>query len=274
MNVLFNVVCSTAAQIGLFVVLAGTLRGERVTVEVSVGAKACSVVNFPHRWRLPKVLPPDFESMYEYDLRGSSLFEFRFPEGIESEALVSVYFQEKGTSKLFSTDRYAFRTTGRPHVRKATEREWEQAGPLLPFHFPASERYEDVPDQFRLNYKGKAFAKTGQHWLGSMGGGTTQASRLSADARFLAVKSWSGVDLSGPPLGEWWGGSDKHGQYFVDLYETDTGLKRIAVKGDFHGTGPSSFVIDSCWLGKSFFVLPLNTKMTKLLFCDVRKLNQ
>jgi hypothetical protein len=274
MKLLISVHCPTAVQIVLSLVLAGSLRGERVTVEVSVGTKACTVVNFPHRWRLPKVLPPDFESLHEYDLGGSSRFEFRSLEGTESEALVSVYFQERGTSKLFSTDRYAFRISGRPHVRRATEREWEQAGPLLPFHFPASERYEDVPDQFKLNYKDKPFAKTGQHWLGSMGGGTSEASRLSADARFLAVNSWSGVDLPGPPLGEWWPGSNMHGQYFVDVYETDHGLKRIAIKGEFHGTGPSDFAIRSFWLSKSFFVLPLNTKMTKLLFCDVRKLNQ
>jgi hypothetical protein len=274
MKLLINVHCSPAVQIVLSLVLAGSLRGERVTVEVAVGAKACSVVNFPHRWRLPKVLPPDFESMYEYALGGSSRFEFRSPEGTESEALVSVYFQERGTSQLFSTDRYAFRMSGRPHVRQASEREWEIAGPMLPFHFSASERYEEVPDKFMLKYKGRAFAKTGEHWLGSMGGGTSEASRLSADARFLAVNSWSGVDLPGPALGEWWGGSNMHGQYFVDVYETDTGLKRIAIKGWFHGIGPSDFVIRSFWLGKSFFVLPLNTKMTKLLFCDVRKLNQ
>src|SRR5579864_4774906 len=98
MKLLINVHCSTAVQIVLSLVLAGSIRGERVTVEVSEGAKACTLVNFPHKWSLPKVLPPDFESMYEYALGGRSHFEFRSPNGTESEALVSVYFQERGTS--------------------------------------------------------------------------------------------------------------------------------------------------------------------------------
>src|ERR1035438_7841591 len=112
---------------------------------------------------------------------------------------------------------YVVQVSHRNRVHVATKHEWDEAEPVLMFRFPTSDRYFDVPDSFNLTYKGKTFQRTGQHWLGSMGGGTTYASRLSADDRFVAVNSWSGVALSGAPLGEW-GGSNYHGEYFVDIY--------------------------------------------------------
>jgi hypothetical protein len=126
----------------------------------------------------------------------------------------------------------------------------DEAEPVLMFRFPTSDRYFDVPDSFNLTYKGKTFHRTGQHWLGSMGGGTTYASRLSADDRFVAVNSWSGVALPGAPLGEW------------------------VITGQFSGLAPQQFVERSFWLGKRYFVLPLETDMTKLMFCDVTALGQ
>ena len=73
-----------------------------------------------------------------------------------------------------------------------------------------------------------------------MGGGTTYASRLSADDRFVAVNSWSGVALSGAPLGEW-GGSNYHGEYFEEIYSLETFKKVIAISGQFGGLPPVDF---------------------------------
>jgi hypothetical protein len=252
-----------------------SLLAERITFEVSVGAKACSIVNIPRRWTVPDSksleLWGHFELSYEDD------FDFRRPEVSEPEILVTVARTRTarvGKDRLYSSDHYALYPGHRSRVRPASQKEWEQAEPLLMFRFQAgNELAGEVPDNFTLKYKGKTFEKSGQHWLGFMGGGTDYASRLSADDRFVAVNSWSGVALSGAPLGEF-GGSNYHGDYFVDIYSLETFNRVIVIKGTFGGLSPSEFVPRSFWLGKRYFVLPLKTDMTKLMFCDVTALER
>ena len=172
--------------------------------------------------------------------------------------------------RYYSSDRYAVQLGHRNRVRLATKKEWDEAEPVLMFRFPTRKGLAGgVPDTFTLSYKGKTFQRTGQHWLGSIWGGTTSTSRLSADDRFVAVNSWSGVALPGALLGEW-GGSNIHGEYFVDIYSLETFRKVIAISGQFGGLPPEAFVDRSFWLGKRYFVLPLKTDMTKLMFlrCD------
>ena len=172
---------------------------------------------------------------------------------------------------MYSADQYSVRFGGRAQVRPVTQREWDNGEPVLTFKFPTSDQYNDVPDSFELVYLGKKFEKSGLHWVGSMGGGTTAASRLAPDGRFVAVNSWSGVDLPGAPLGEF-GGSNMHGKYYVDVYEVESMTRVIQIQGEFHNESPLHFVSASFWLGKRYLVLPLSTNMRKLLFCDVTQL--
>jgi hypothetical protein len=251
------------------------VQAERFTVDVTVGRKACRIVRIPHPWRIEKRgdLWPPFGPDDRFGFGTNDKFEFRALEGAEDrEILISVYRSwrdpvSRQQRNYYSSDVYAFRVSGVTSVRAASKHEWDAAGPLVPFRFPLYER-PDPTDAFKLEYKGHLFPRTGDHWPQTQ----QYISRLSADSRFLAVNSWSGVDFAGSIMGNSPG--DQHGQYFVDIYQVDPPVRRVAITGAFHNVSPEEFQHEAFWLGKRFFVFPLNYEMTRFLFCDTRATDQ
>jgi hypothetical protein len=240
---IFRSIVLAVASFSVHTVYAGS-----VTVSLANARNACRVISLP-KW--DSAPPP----------AGSELAFRAHDNGM----LVGLSFPEV-EFRVYSPSKYAVDLrTGK--IRKASEEEWQSA-----------EQYRSVRDwkalpgittqpNERLNYRGKEFRKRGAKWPD----GTEEASRLSGDGNKLAVYSWDGVDYPGGDLASLDRARIK-GNYYVDVYDTASGLVLFSLDGRFRGIAPWKLFRGSAWITDRIYVLPLDgNRMNRFVLCDLKQ---
>jgi len=115
-------------------------------------------------------------------------------------------------------------------------------------------------------YASHTFIPSGPKWVRDSIGSTL----LSKDKTYLALISWDGRWDFGNPFAmiEW---LRRDGRYFVDLYHVPSGRKLGLIQGTFHDVPPDGFTDSSFWIDGPKFVLPLDTRMRRLMVCEFTK---
>jgi hypothetical protein len=168
---------------------------------------------------------------------------------------------------VFSPDKYAINlATGK--VRKATEVEWDNADAYVSYRDSTMQAGHVMTPNDQLIYKGREFRRAGAKWpmLSEYG------ARLSQDGSYLAVNSWDGESLGGGDMVSSHPLDD--GNYYVNVYDTSSGVQVFALKGHFHDLVPDDLFWRSVWISKRCYILILDTeRMTRFVYCDVDKIS-
>ena len=236
---------------------AGAFAGESVTVKVTPDPKACTVVHLP-RWK--RAADPDWMdaiTVCDYDFRSR-----------DGGILVGAYCQPlRYGERIYSPSKYAV-SFGSGRVRKATDTEWNLADPYVNFRVTANYAGHEFAPHQKLIYQGKVFPRTGLTWPLA-----DAISHVSHDGDFLAVNSWDGMMLSNGDDNPLMARAYMDGTYYVDIYETDSAQRALAIQGHFHGIDPYYMFYKSAWISKRYFVLPLDwqQKLRNFVICDVAR---
>lgn len=254
------------------------LTAERYTARLERGSKHCFEVSFP-KWQAPDDYPAWHRQLSLQSSPRSSLghFEFRSVEGVEDEVLVSAFVVgEIDGQRHPSRSYYAFRLNQRGKARPIDFDEWNRGSPLAQIRHagPGPSPAAPVTD-FRLTesglvHKEKVLRKSGPKW--SLISSTPI--RVSFGGRYVALFSYDGnVDADDPfdfSLGALLRGNPIKGSYFVDVYNTESGRRPVAIRGSFQGSPAHDIQETSFWLKRHHYVLPLSIHgMNKILVCDV-----
>lgn len=203
-------------------------------------------------------------------------FEFRQVEGFETEVMVSAFVRlQTGGERLDSLSHYGFSLNQGSTVRPVSRTEWERGDPLTQIRLavPGPSLAAPSPDfrvtEIGLVHKGRTYAKSGARWT-NMG---TTPTRISLDGRYLAMFSFEG-NVASYKTFDWslptWLGSPIKGTYFVDVYNTESAQRALAIRGSFRVVSPDDIQASSFWLKRHYYVLPLSVDgMKKVLICDV-----
>jgi len=228
-----------------------------VTVKITPDPKACTIVHLP-KWK--RAAGPDWMTPTadcEYDFRSS-----------EDGFLVGLHCRpEFKDNQLYSPSKYAV-SFGSGRVRKATDSEWNLAGPYLAFRLSTQEHWP-IENYKPLVYRGRVFRKSGLTWPGESD--IRLCSRLSPEGDFLAVNSWDGTIQFGGGLFDLSIHQYVDGFYYVDIYNSDSARRVLLIQGHFHDVDPTDMFRKSAWISKRYFVLPLDfeNKMRNFVICDV-----
>jgi hypothetical protein len=172
---------------------------------------------------------------------------------------------------LYSPDKYAINLSS-GKVRRATERQWEQAERYVPMR--DSTLRTIVPSE-RLIYRGKTFTRRGAKLPPSY----EDAARASQDGAFLAVNGWDGIVGA---EGSWddpvlFGRDFSKGNYYVDVYDVNSATIAFSLTGHFSGVSsdPNGLFRASGWFSKRYYVFPLDRlQMNRFVVCDMNKINR
>ena len=153
----------------------------------------------------------------------------------------------------FSKEKYAVDVHGARPVRKIEGKEWRLGQPLAHFNARVPPyNIEDNDDQ-NVRYKGKEFARSGEHLSISM---------VSANDRWIVVFSYNGKQVSVPPERQAASigipAMTKHpreGELYADIYNVETGQKAIAMRGAFQGQIASNWFLTAFFLEDRYFFL-------------------
>lgn len=169
---------------------------------------------------------------------------------------------------MFSPDKYAINLDTRK-VRQATEVEWDNADAYVGYRDSTMQAGHNMEPSDRLIYKGREFRRAGAKWPMY----SQDSARLSQDGSYLAVNSWDGDSLGGGDMVSSHPLDD--GNYYVSVYDTNSGGQVLALKGHFRDVVPEDLFSRSVWISKRRYVFILDTeRMRRFVFCDVDKRTQ
>ncbi len=243
-----------------------------VTVSLANSKHACRVISLP-KWKAPELPPDTYEwSVFLHSSPGLADWDFR--EG-NVEILVGVFAvpehppdYPKPWPRFYSPTKYAIGlSTGR--IRKATEGEWVTAKPLHALRQSPLRAGQVMKKKDRLVYQGREFRKRGTEWPSL----SEEVGRLSQGGAVLAVNSWDGqINIGGGGMEYLFGWDTSDGNYYVEVYETDSGRLVLALIGHFHHTEPDPLFRSAGWISNRYYMFPLDQlRMNRFVFCDVGK---
>jgi len=252
--------CRFTVIVGI-AVLFGCSSSAQVTVNVSLGAERCRQVDVPGT-------PPFLWSIDPATATKDSLtlaFQPDYLNGPEFRSLPSdpseLYFAAVPRSGLakrvgpYSKEKYAVSIHGIGPVRTVNKHEWILAEPLAHFkRFSQPDFNVEDDDNKNVSYEGKEFLKSGEHLTFAI---------VSANDRWLAVFSYDGTQLF-VPSGERGIGNlavsartkhPKKGILYADIYNVETGVKAICLKGKFQGEIANNWFLTAIFLEDRYFFL-------------------
>jgi hypothetical protein len=159
-------------------------------------------------------------------------------------------------------------------IRRIDEETWKSAMPMTwegLVHGTVPRR----PTDPGISYKGRVFEKSGPRWSG-VGAGPVGAD-FSQDGSKISVNSWDGFDIRYDFLDPavLFQRDKVKGQFWTDIYDTESGQRLIQIQGSFSGAGPGKFLWHAGWYGTHYFVMPVGStswpgafNLRRLLICD------
>jgi len=239
---------------------------DTVTVSLSGASAVCREIKLP-QWKAPR-LPsgsPAWRQML-LDAPISSDWDFRRSDGGILVRLFGHLSDLTAGPRYYSPDLYAISLqSGR--VTKAREREWADAQPYQVFRESPLSGGLRMKRNDRLTYRGRDFARRGLDWPLL----SDKVGRLAQNGRFLAVYGWDGHRGGYGDLVQSGGKFD--GNYYVDVYDTDSGASVLSLQGHFHGSSDFDDLFrESAWVSSSYYVFPLNCFfMNEFVLCDLAR---
>jgi hypothetical protein len=238
-----------------------------VSVSLAESRGACRVINLP-RWTAPPVPVDSYPSEWPDLVRDmESELTFRTFDGGVLVGLSCKLHPTKGL-RVLSPDKYAINlATGK--VRIGTEVEWDNADAYVGYRDSTMRAGHVMEPGDRLVYRGREFRRAGPKWPTF----SQDSARLSQDGSYLAVSSWDGESLGGGDMVSSHPLDD--GNYYVTVYDTNSGVQIFALKGHFHDVTPEEIFQPTVWISKRCYVLILDkARMRRFVFCDVDKTTQ
>lgn len=170
-----------------------------------------------------------------------------------------------------SQEKYSVDLSAGARTRRISEAEWESATEL-----PWSEggMYPKLAED-SVAYKGPPLRRSGPKWMG-IGAGPPW-SHLSRTGARAAVNSWDGFEITYTFLDptSLFARDKVKGDYWVDIYETNSGRPLIRIQGSFHGAEPSMFLGEAAWYSDRYYVMSVGGtthgyefSLRHLLICD------
>ncbi len=142
----------------------------------------------------------------------------------------------------YSHNSFAVIFADNPHIRAATQQEWESASRI--WTKPRRLRYSGNDDSTgEIEYRGKKYPKVGKYWGPGL---------LSPSGKWLATFSYTAVK---PPPDLLFGTSPRSGDIYWEIYDTVSGQKVFdwQAKNVKHPTSLDGPVI---WLEERYFLFP------------------
>jgi len=246
-------------------VLTGNLYGAAASATVTLGDEHCQTIRFSTGWWL---------SYMDREPALVDQFEFRVRRGPgdtrrnRTEYLIAAVNPSNSGVKgprAYSVNKFWVDLSEAADVRPATAGEWDaavivQAEELFTAWIPHARREDDYL------FQGRAFHRSGPRWPI-----TAADAHISADAQWIAVQSWQGMDYRDADFGFWRESLlGVAGRFFVDLYAVGSGEKLIAFEGiDHNFTLDDAPLLYTFWLESHYFILPLGASREKFLVCEV-----
>jgi hypothetical protein len=229
--------------------------GGDIKAEVTLGGAACHVLEFPRPWRVPPhVRLYGFDPQDRYEFR-------RSPAAPASTVLITRSTQFPAT---LSADKYLADLAGRKPVRLVSERDWERADsvPVSAVGIPAKDLY--LPDeQSSFTYRGHEYFRSSRHW--SAVGGTE--TRLSTAYSWMSLQSFRNLK---PPTVRDQSPDRDYGEFYIDVYDTSTGDKRVTIFGHYENWSEGSVFEGIRFIEDRFLFLPIDAdRGLKVLVCDM-----
>lgn len=126
------------------------------------------------------------------------------------------------------------------------------------------------PDNHDLFFSGKRFARSGEHLAGAL---------VSATGQRIAVYSYDGHQRMAIPGSIGVPGQSKHptkGMAYVDVFDTTTGRKVLALTGPFRGDVPTNWFLRSFFIGDSYFFFATDSTgdaVQRFQVCEIKRLD-
>jgi hypothetical protein len=234
-----------------------------VTYQVTLNPNACHEVHLG-RFTVPKGAAAGMDHVEagncHPDIRTNN----------EVELYVGIECTNNLTRWLLSPQKYAV-DLNRTRYHRITEEAWQAAKPLS----WSVSGLSPQPEEPGVHYRGPLLERSGPSWSGK-GWNTPLRTLLNNSGDRAAVNSWDGVNDVGTILDPTWNGRNHiKGQFWVDIYETDSAKPLVRIKGSFNGAEPFHFQSQAAWYGDRYYVLPVGGTLgngefglQRLLICD------
>jgi hypothetical protein len=227
-----------------------------ITAKVVEGEQFCRVVHIPQDW----------QHLERGGLVGNEGVYRRSPNGDGFLFTLSDWPPDLH-ARITPAQKYWIDLSDRGKIRLASEVEWSAAteidrmetlGPRLPVVLegpePGDERHIIRKDDRVAIYKGRAYQKSGDIWMGLV---------LSPSAQFIAARSFNG----------WWhdGKAPFSGPIFIDVYDFEIAKKLAFIKGDWCDWTPNAALDEWRWISDRDAVFPFGDLKRDIIVCRFKK---
>ncbi|HLX43174.1 MAG TPA: hypothetical protein VKR43_07055 [Bryobacteraceae bacterium] len=189
----------------------------------------------------------------------------------EVELYVGIECTNNLTRWLLSPQKYAVDLNRTSRYHRITEEAWQAAKPLL----RSTDGFFPRTDEPGVRYRGPVLERSGPSWSGK-GFNAPLPTFLNNSKNRIAVNSWDGINDVGSILDPTWSGRNHiKGDFWVDIYETESARPLVRIKGSFKNAEPYHFQNEAAWYGDRYYVLPVGGTLgngefglQRLLICD------
>jgi len=241
---------------------AGTMLGS-ITATATLGGKACHVLTIPRPWKVPANL-----KVKAHQYSGQDPYEMRVPRGAPPGVVLIT--KRSSFPTTLSADKYRVDLTGRKQPVRVSEKEWMSATPqaIVTSGLP-DQVLQLTQEKNSFSYRGHEYFRKGRYWA-AVGSDET---RVSLEGTWLSVQSFH--NLKPPPAGPEVSPERDYGEYYIEVYNSNSGDKKLDIHGNYEYWDASTVFGGLLFVGDRFLFLSTDADDgLKSLVCDLERADE